>query len=211
MTGLAAALIACFAPIEALASLISLGTLMVFTFVDAGVILLRLENVAKTSCGTSDTEIMEETKAMICRNHKRVVKLLLLFTISILGIPFFLSIATSKLPIFFLAIVATACGILIAYTPDSWTRKNQSIPLHSAIFECPFFPVIPLGGVALNTLLMGGLPLSSWLLCALWITCGLVIYFNYGIIRSKLADRSFQNLETDQLVDDNIGKNGTVQ
>ena len=205
MTGFVAGFIACFVPIEALASLISLGTLMVFTFVDAGVILLRLGNVAEASYETLNFDKRVEAKATMRRNHERVVMLLLLFTISILGISFSLSISSSKLPCFFLVAVGTICGILIAYTPDSWTRKEQSIALHShTIFECPFFPFIPLGGVALNTLLMGGLPLSSWLLCALWLTCGLVLYFNYGIIRSKLGDRSLQTLETDQLVDDKI-------
>ena len=42
MTGIGTALVACFIDLEALANAISLGTLQVFTFVNAGVIILRM-------------------------------------------------------------------------------------------------------------------------------------------------------------------------
>mmetsp|Transcript_15323 Transcript_15323/g.23868 ORF Transcript_15323/g.23868 Transcript_15323/m.23868 type:complete len:521 (-) Transcript_15323:22-1584(-) len=42
VTGVGASFLACFVELSDLANLISLGTLMVFTFVDAGVIILRL-------------------------------------------------------------------------------------------------------------------------------------------------------------------------
>jgi amino acid transporter len=43
------ALLACFVPLEALANLISLGALMVFTVVDPGLILVRAQSVSKAS------------------------------------------------------------------------------------------------------------------------------------------------------------------
>lgn len=49
LTGLVTAIVACLIDLESLANAISLGTLMVFTFVDAGVILLRLEPSAVDS------------------------------------------------------------------------------------------------------------------------------------------------------------------
>ena len=39
--GVVASMLACFIPVESLGNMISLGMLMVFTFVDAGVIILR--------------------------------------------------------------------------------------------------------------------------------------------------------------------------
>lgn len=43
LTGIVTALIACFVNLESLANVISLGTLQVFTFVNAGVIILRMQ------------------------------------------------------------------------------------------------------------------------------------------------------------------------
>jgi len=42
MTGISTAIVACFIDLESLANVISLGTLQVFTFVNAGVIILRM-------------------------------------------------------------------------------------------------------------------------------------------------------------------------
>ena len=207
MTGFVAALIACFIPLEALANLISLGTLMVFTFVDAGVILLRLENTEKKSIeGTEESEIQKN------KRQSRVIVLLLIYTISILGISFVLSNHPSSLstfPVLSLSSIALICGILICNTPNSWSRKrptdgstillSQSQDVDNS-FQCPCFPIIPLGGVALNTILMGGLPLSSWLLCIAWITLGLGLYFSYGIHNSKIGENGSPHSDSEKLL-----------
>lgn len=185
MTGFVAALIACFVPLEALANLISLGTLMVFTFVDAGVILLRLANNEWVS--------IEGIETQTSKTQHRVIVLLLIYTFSILGISFVLSntqSTLSRLPLLLFSSIALLCGILICNTPNSWRRKTpdeeSTIEMNNS-FQCPCFPIIPLGGVALNTVLMGGLPLSSWLLCAAWLALGLGLYFSYGIHHSRIG------------------------
>ena len=89
MTGFVAAVIACFVPLEALANLISLGTLMVFTFVDAGVILLRLvRSEGKSQDATDFKESMEQAETHSDKKQKRVIALLLVFTFSVLGISY---------------------------------------------------------------------------------------------------------------------------
>ena len=154
MTGFVAAVIACFVPLEALANLISLGTLMVFTFVDAGVILLRLGNVPekilKDRLNSENLRTDEEEAASsstVKKYQKRVIQLLIVFTISVLGISFILSnnslgLPSSRIPLLFLTAVALMCGMLICYTPDSWTEKHRSITV-STHFQCPCFPIIP--------------------------------------------------------------------
>lgn len=209
MTGFVAALIACFVPLEALANLISLGTLMVFTFVDAGVILLRIGNVAERSSQDPEDGADEFKTDMVKNQQKRVIKLLIVFTLSVLGASFTLSNglgSSTRLPLLLCASVACLCGVLICYTPASWTKKYAdtatSTYLRSTHFECPCFPVIPLGGVALNTVLMGGLPLSSWILCAIWLGCGLAVYISYGIHHSTLGKEQSPSFlrETDRFL-----------
>jgi basic amino acid/polyamine antiporter, APA family len=59
LTGLFTALVACFVDLECLANAISLGTLQVFTFVNAGVIILRMTPpvVEKTTMTTTTTAV----------------------------------------------------------------------------------------------------------------------------------------------------------
>jgi len=215
VTGFVAALIACFVPLKALANLISLGTLMVFTFVDAGVILLRLKRISETSEIIGFKGKMEEVEVDAVKNQKRVVSLLLIYTVSILGSSFIVSnnwnSNFSLTLLISFSIVALICGIFICSIPDSWRMKHRNGEAFApslqsqhadSYFECPCFPIIPLGGVAMNAILMGGLPLSSWLLCAVWLTCGFGLYISYGIHYSKIGDAksSSHSSDTDRLL-----------
>jgi amino acid transporter len=201
-TGLVASLLACFFPLEALANLISLGTLMVFTFVDAGVIILRLDNVAKATYESLDHPLDKvEAQRVVHREHQQVVILLLLFTCTLLGASIILSISTLKWPIILLSSVAAICAILIVNTPSAWTTKHHTLSHCHSSFECPCLPIVPLGGVAFNTFMMGSLPLSSWMLCVVWLMCGVSVYFTYGIHHSVLGREASQNSVTVPLME----------
>lgn len=203
-TGIVASLLACFFPLEALANLISLGTLMVFTFVDAGVILLRLDNVARVAYDALQHPMDKlEAEKVFHRNHQQVVVLLLGFTGTLFASSIILSVSTLKWPLVVLGSVAAICAILIIYTPSTWTKNHHTVSHAShASFECPYLPIVPLGGVAFNTFMMGSLPLSSWVLCMVWLACGVSIYFAYGIHHSTLArEEASQNDDTVPLLE----------
>jgi len=53
-------------------------------------------------------------------------------------------------------------------------------------FRVPFVPWTPLMGIAMCLWLMAGLPWVTWVRFGLWLAAGLVIYFAYGIKRSRL-------------------------
>jgi APA family basic amino acid/polyamine antiporter len=57
-------------------------------------------------------------------------------------------------------------------------------------FKVPFVPVVPLLGIAMCLALMGGLPLLTWIRFVVWLAIGLVIYFLYGVRRSRLAQKA---------------------
>mmetsp|Transcript_428 Transcript_428/g.1104 ORF Transcript_428/g.1104 Transcript_428/m.1104 type:complete len:641 (+) Transcript_428:251-2173(+) len=193
-TGVVAAILACFIPLEALANLISLGTLMVFTFVDAGVILLRMQNLAEAKFDSlQHPQQREEEKKKVVQEYENVVILLLIFTTSLLGASVVYSNFIWRLPSIILVAVSMACAAFIYGTPTIWETKH---PLavrgghghHS--FQCPFVPWVPLCGAAFNCFMMGSLPLSSWILCIIWLLCGVGVYFSYGIHHSKLGEPS---------------------
>ena len=55
-------------------------------------------------------------------------------------------------------------------------------------FKTPFVPVVPILGAGICILQMASLPLDTWLRLILWMALGFVIYFTYGIHKSKIRN-----------------------
>jgi APA family basic amino acid/polyamine antiporter len=53
-------------------------------------------------------------------------------------------------------------------------------------FKTPLVPFIPIMGIFSCLYLMSGLPKDTWIRLIAWMVIGLVIYFSYGIRKSKL-------------------------
>ncbi len=185
-TGIATGILACFAPLGGLANLISLGTLMVFTFVDAGVILLRLRTIAETEARAIVSKADRSDRMRHFHVlHQRVAVLLLVCTVAVVFASILWTHTSHMFLVYgFLAVAATAAA-LIRWLPRSWTLVTPTGG-HTA-FSCPWVPAIPLGGLVCNAAMMGSLPLSSWLFALVWLSLGTAIYFLYGIHHSALA------------------------
>jgi APA family basic amino acid/polyamine antiporter len=76
------------------------------------------------------------------------------------------------------AFVLVCVGILIL-------RKRE--PERPRKFRVPFVPWTPLLGIVTCVLLMAGLPRLTWIRFILWLAAGMVLYFVYGMRRSRLA------------------------
>jgi hypothetical protein len=156
----------------------------VFTFVDVGVLFLRLrETVQKTS----DNPLYRRSEY-----QHTVSALILLFTVSTLLSAAFLAHTTWVLTSYALGGVSVLLAGVITLLPPTWhpntvSDTDSSRNHEHGYFESPGVPLLPLLGIACNTFMMGSLPLSSWLLCLLWITCGVGVYFVYGIHNSTLG------------------------
>jgi APA family basic amino acid/polyamine antiporter len=57
-------------------------------------------------------------------------------------------------------------------------------------FRTPFVPVIPILGALICFVQMAALPLDTWLRLIIWMGIGFIIYFTYGIRKSKLRNTS---------------------
>lgn len=55
-------------------------------------------------------------------------------------------------------------------------------------FKTPFVPVVPILGAGICLLQMFSLPLDTWYRLIAWMALGLLIYFTYGIKKSKLRN-----------------------
>lgn len=189
VTGIVCAFLACFVPLEALANLISLGTLMVFTFVDAGVILLRLRRISDAACASARSyNEKADLKRRLASMNQTVVLLLMLFTCALLAASITLR-NFDMIPIMWLqAAIAGFAAISIVAWPTSWTTQAESESIgHISQFECPWVPIIPLCGMACNTIMMGSLPVPAWCCFGIWLGSGIVFYFSYGIHHSTLG------------------------
>jgi len=82
-------------------------------------------------------------------------------------------------------------GTLLAFTivciAIIFLRKSK--PDIPRPFKTPFVPLIPLLGAGFCLLQMFSLPWDTWLRLIIWMAIGFIIYFTYGVNKSKLRNR----------------------
>jgi basic amino acid/polyamine antiporter, APA family len=76
-----------------------------------------------------------------------------------------------------LAFAIVSAGVLVL------RYKSPEIPRP---FKTPWFPFVPIMGILTSVGVMSTLPGNTWVRLALWMIAGLVIYFFYGMRKSKL-------------------------
>ena len=76
-----------------------------------------------------------------------------------------------------LAFVIVCIGVMVLRK----TKPNLARP-----FKTPFVPMVPILGVAFCLSQMVALPGSTWARLIVWMAIGFVVYFGYGIHRSKV-------------------------
>ena len=79
------------------------------------------------------------------------------------------------------AFVIVCGGVLVL----RYTRPDLPRP-----FRTPLVPLVPVLGILGCVYLMSGLPRDTWIRLLAWMGLGLVIYFAYGIRKSKLRRQS---------------------
>jgi APA family basic amino acid/polyamine antiporter len=63
-------------------------------------------------------------------------------------------------------------------------------------FKTPFVPVVPILGILVCLSQMIALPVDTWLRLIIWMAIGFLIYFLYGIKKSKLRNIKKDNIRT---------------
>lgn len=183
LTGILTALIACFIDLEPLANAISLGTLQVFTFVNAGVIILRMRT-AVGSTFLEDRDIATEessllgTNQTLARTMGLVPKKTILLPVPIRRSPAEVEIQDSSKPhiltfiftigcLLFSAgftrdwhlIILSMCATIVVLSSVLLFQIPQSAP--PTTFACPWVPFVPLMGILSNAFMMGSMSVSS--------------------------------------------------
>lgn len=84
---------------------------------------------------------------------------------------------------------ATSIGTLFAFmiVNAGVISLRRTRPNMDRSFKTPLYPITPILGVIGCLYLIASLASITWLVFAIWLAIGLIIYFSYGFRRSRLA------------------------
>lgn len=167
VTATSAAVLALCLELSTLTNMISIGTLLAFTVVCAGIVVLRCQDptgapVAHHSSWT--------------RFFNVPIVLLLFFLDAVL-----VSILIKNHMPWWSSLISAAPMLILAVILFFLPQPNRP-----TTFNCPLVPFIPLIGIFVNTFLIVQLNVESIYRVIGWTAIGMVIYFGYGIRHSKL-------------------------
>lgn len=172
VTGLAVVIPTLIIPSNVVLDLCSMGTLFAFVLVCGGV--LKLQNSKDRPEGKFRTPYI---------NAKYIMPLML--TTAIL-----------------LNLYYNLEWVKELFTYNEWSTFQNNIPMWLFVILCisisflsfkKNLSLIPVLGLVFCFYMMAQIPLSSWFGFSLWLLAGLVIYFSYGIRKSKLRQLTINN------------------
>jgi len=143
-------------PLDILADAISIGTLLAFNLVCAGVLIIRYKGEDRPYIPVI-TVVAFVVMAFICA------------TAFERGLPMYVSAAFGVLT---LLLVIPMCFFPVYNMPNG--------------FKCPLCPLVPCIGIGINMYMLAGLNPDSWIRVGVWLVIGLGIYGFYGIWNSKM-------------------------
>ena len=159
--GIPSAVLAFFMDIDTLSDMISIGTLMAFSTVCIGIVLMRYKNEERP------------------RTPLAAISVYVVFTI-VLSI---LLRHTDKVPLGVIIAMAVVTIVPIGFIYTMPVRM-ENLPTG---FACPLVPLLPMLGVFTNVYLICSLDWESYLRIAIWTFLGMGIYAFYGFRYSRLG------------------------
>ena len=162
-----AGILALFLQLENLADMISLGTLMAFTVVCIGVVILRVQH----------------------ENHRprAILSSLVALLIGCLVTWVSIHLHTPWYGVLVLGVVLIGFPfgfVLLFY------YKNPHPQVKFTGFTCPLMPIVPCLGIICNTYFLCQLSVTAFIYFLCWTGLGLALYFGYGIRHSVLCRRN---------------------
>ena len=191
VTSIIAGLLAMFLDLDVLGDMISAGTLMAFSFVSAGVLLLRLQSYELAYKSPLKSSEAARTESLSNWNEMLVAWYLLG------NYPLWLCYHKAELPTYALLIlafglvVAPAITLIVRFYVLKYKSRNadtENMPVEYAKvgFMAPLVPFLPLVAVMVNGFLFSSLSGQTYRNLGIWTVIGLCIYFGYGYKHSAL-------------------------
>jgi APA family basic amino acid/polyamine antiporter len=166
VTGISASILAVLLDLNTLADMISIGTLLAFTVVCGGVIVMRCRH-------------QDGTNPIPDNRLERIPVPLWIFVffLDAVAVSFLVKYEVAFWIIFHTGIPMVVILVILCF------RQQPGKP---STFNCPLVPVVPLVGMFVNTFLIIQLNIDSIYRVIGWTVIGMAIYFGYGIRHSRL-------------------------
>jgi len=185
VTAILAAILAAVLNLDVLSDMISIGTLLAFTVVCGGIIVLRYTPEEPTGdsrvWGQDGYGIVWGRFPFVEKIARITGKFLVLdiFLWAIIAFVFAIMYRNEINPFLYLILVPFA---LIPFL-TLHTLRPQSIP---NTFVCPMVPIVPLIGMFVNIFILSQKEIPGVIYFCIWLVGGIIIYFAYGFWHSKL-------------------------
>lgn len=198
MTGILASILAAIFDLDLLSDMISIGTLLAFSMVCSGMLIVRFNPKI-------EDDFVEPTWGRV-RSLEPIARLVGRFLWVFIIIWWALCITFALLnrfeaaSIYFLipGIPMVIVAILLL------TLKPQDLPVN---FACPGVPITPLIGVFVNTFLILQKTKDGLIYFSIWLGLGIVLYFAYGFNHSRLNDPNAAPITGEESFDDEEDEN----
>ena len=186
ITAVLAAILAAFLNLDVLSDMISIGTLLAFTMVCGGIIVLRFTPDGTTSgsrvWSQNDSYGIVWGRFPFLERVARISARYLVLNIFVWGLvsfAFAIMYRQEVNPYFYILLLPLG---LVPFTLLH-TINAQSVP---KTFVCPLVPLVPLIGMFVNIFILSQKEASGVIYFCIWLLLGVIIYFSYGFWHSKL-------------------------
>jgi len=175
ITGVISGVIAAFFRLDSLTEMISIGTLLAFIVVCAGVVILRFRSPP------SDLQELDcdHTSVWGTWDEWAVTAYLTLFMLASLLFSIAFTFFKHLQP---WSMIPTGLIVVLTYIP----LQMQEVKDPPKTFTCPLVPFVPCLAILMNISFIVSLPIDSIIRLVIWTIIGMTIYFGYGIWNSKL-------------------------
>ncbi|XP_008184790.2 high affinity cationic amino acid transporter 1 [Acyrthosiphon pisum] len=206
--GLFAGTLAAVFNLEQLIDMASIGTLQAYTIVCICVLILRyadnspsIQDDTTKSKGITVFTWLNLSNAKVPNSDTQYVSRVLIFIFSVCTIVYGISLVNiesyhgnTKNVLMIINIISI---FVLLVTLFMLSRLPTAV--EDLAFKVPLVPIIPCLSIVLNVYLMMELEYKTWISFTVWVICGLLIYFFYGIGHSLEANKQKININTNQI------------
>ncbi|XP_050544205.1 cationic amino acid transporter 2-like isoform X2 [Daktulosphaira vitifoliae] len=209
LCGLFSGSVAAIFNLEQLIDMVSIGTFQAYTIVCICILILRYQDNCLPCEMTEEKKNLKSSNMWVVFSKQKLpnsstqyLSRILIMTFSFASIVFGISLASLEVinfseRVLFIILFYCALGIIIMsiLLMSRLPQAKENLP-----FKVPLVPLVPCLSILFNVYLMILLDYKTWIRFSVWLTCGLLIYFFYGMKNSLEGKKTIAEKNRNELV-----------